>query len=702
MKSEDFSTACQEIDRLLGETLAIIQTENAYQGEGAQNDATVIQLLMTAQKKWKEKSLQIAVIALVKSGKSTLLNAWLGNEYLPSSNTPETAHIVRIRHNPTEKNGILKNKNDVNVCGSQQIRHFLEHLNEEARQEQIKCSENELLLEAPLLALADKEFGDQRFELLDTPGTNEAGMEILTTKVERLLDEVDAIIYLLDYTKLKTQEENQFFQKLSSIRPGLLKNYEKRLFFVVNKIDQQNYNSLTWNQTTEYIAEILRTQLGLQVPTSHILPVSAEYALLARLVSSEQATQEAIDSFTKKAMGFLAPPNSTREICLPHIEAMLSTSNIKVVEDAVLNHIFQERGRLLLSTLLSDHLKPALSQFENYLKTALATLQSNQEDLVSKLEELEANRQAVEKQIQAINEKIEKFQQDTKEIICGKFNNFKEQTITKINQAFDKSRTQQRGSFAYLIYSKLQEVIGATFQKEDEIDQKITAINREIMRHFQGEFENFRLDLEREAAIHQQHLFSELREIFEPLARQFETQINRIFNITLEPVPLSFNILSLDQLHKDIEQNKNRLFIEITKETKTKKVGKQMKNKTGGWCSDDEYKTVMIPVEYTVTTHSIKVDEIRESWITRITEMTSISVTISNKMIGEAIKKELGRVQAELLSQHRYYIETIQRERREINQGEPQRQARINDVRTRLDRCQQLRYNTQRCEDFVN
>jgi predicted GTPase len=50
------------------------------------------------------------------------------------------------------------------------------------------------------LALADSEMEDQRFELLDTPGPNEAGTELLKAKVERLLDEVDVIVYLLDYT----------------------------------------------------------------------------------------------------------------------------------------------------------------------------------------------------------------------------------------------------------------------------------------------------------------------------------------------------------------------------------------------------------------------------------------------------------------------------------------------------------------------
>lgn len=42
-------------------------------------------------------------------------------------------------------------------------------------------------------------------QLLDTPGPNEYAQDALRYRVERLLEGVDAVIYVLDYTKLKTQ-----------------------------------------------------------------------------------------------------------------------------------------------------------------------------------------------------------------------------------------------------------------------------------------------------------------------------------------------------------------------------------------------------------------------------------------------------------------------------------------------------------------
>src|ERR1700730_12614432 len=52
------------------------------------------------RRRWETYTFKIAVIALVKSGKSTLINSWLGDEFLPVSSLPETAHIISIQQQP--------------------------------------------------------------------------------------------------------------------------------------------------------------------------------------------------------------------------------------------------------------------------------------------------------------------------------------------------------------------------------------------------------------------------------------------------------------------------------------------------------------------------------------------------------------------------------------------------------------------------
>lgn len=81
--------------------------------------------------------------------------------------------------------------------------------------------------------------------------------------MERLLDRVDAAIYLLDYTKLKTSEEAQVLERLKSINPSLVARLSSRLFFAVNKMDQADESiGLDEEETREYVAEMVTRQLN--------------------------------------------------------------------------------------------------------------------------------------------------------------------------------------------------------------------------------------------------------------------------------------------------------------------------------------------------------------------------------------------------------------------------------------------------------
>jgi hypothetical protein len=129
----------------------------------------------------------------------------------------------------------------------------------------------------------------------------DTGEEGLRHQVERLLDSVDAICYVLDYTKLRTAEEASIFARLKSINPGLVKRLSRRyacntsprpccwldlskcdvprqcshdtatrtpdalcrLFFVVNKMDMvRTSHGLGEDATRQYVAELVTQQLS--------------------------------------------------------------------------------------------------------------------------------------------------------------------------------------------------------------------------------------------------------------------------------------------------------------------------------------------------------------------------------------------------------------------------------------------------------
>lgn len=82
-------------------------------------------------------------------------------------------------------------------------------------------------------------------------------------RVERLLDTVDAVVYILDYTKLKTSEEANLLAALKEANPQLVQRLAQRLFFVVNKIDCMHSNiGLQEEELREYVADLITKQMN--------------------------------------------------------------------------------------------------------------------------------------------------------------------------------------------------------------------------------------------------------------------------------------------------------------------------------------------------------------------------------------------------------------------------------------------------------
>ncbi|KXZ53106.1 hypothetical protein GPECTOR_8g96 [Gonium pectorale] len=256
-----------------------------------------------------ENTLSVAVLALTKSGKSTLLNALMGTEVLPMNNVPETARICRIVHDATAREPVLREEPPpgrspaaaaaasaaaTTVRGEAAVRARLQQLNSAARSHGhgavsagsgplspqssgslsgggadcgggASLASSVLHISAQLRALEG--FGPElgRVMLLDTPGPNEAGEEQLKYQVERLLEGVDCVLYLLDYTKLKTAEEEGLFRRLRAINPQLVARLSSRLFFVINKVDaSETSEGLDPDEVRNYVADLVTRQLGAQ------------------------------------------------------------------------------------------------------------------------------------------------------------------------------------------------------------------------------------------------------------------------------------------------------------------------------------------------------------------------------------------------------------------------------------------------------
>jgi GTPase SAR1 family protein len=626
--------------------------------------------------KWKGQTFKVAVLALVKSGKSTLINATLGDEFLPAANTPETTRIVRTIHSPDVPDGELQVGSVVHARGAVEIKTLLRSLNQQLRQDDTLQTTDDIVLAAPLQALATSSFGSHRFELLDTPGPNEAGPTTLKARVETLLGEVDVIIYVLDYTKLKTDEEKDLLQTLADLRPELLRQCADRLFFVVNKIDAENRNGLSRGETATYVSQLLRRQFpALAIKPGRILPISAEQALLARLIEKEQPPPKAVEDFIKIVFG-LVRPNVPLAECRQHAQDLLTLSHLPELEREVLHYIFEHRGRLLLQGILGD-LERHLATLDNHLQTAEGALRERHQELILKAEKLRKDLAGTLAGLRELEAKTEQFKKETEAWIRTKFDRFQRDTYDAIRMTLDPAADS---GFVTRTFSRLLSHARSYLFGDAGVEQirsRIEEVNKCIAQHIRREFEEFRLTLETEAIEKQRTLFLALQDTIQPLVRRIDGYINRTLNITLVPVPVRLPDPSPDHLQQKIQSSMATL---IAQTQKTVPVVKQQRYvKRRGLCFDD-YGTREVVGYDTITTYAVAVGVLQKFWAGHLKETTEVSITATRWIIKKEIGDAIERMRQAVKAYAEGFLYTIEFEIKESDAGRSSREYRLAEV----------------------
>jgi len=342
--------------------------------------------------KWEAQNFTVSIIALMKSGKSTLLNSWMGNEYLPANVRPETMQIVRIQHDGNAEEGILIGTKRKMATGAEKIKSKLRKLNHDYRKKDDVIFEEELVLKVSLPSFKDKTFEGIQFELLDTPGVNEAGVHSLKSKIDMLVRSSDVIIYLLDLSKLKSEDEEKMFRKLRDEREDLFKQVKTKLFFVVNQIDRledRNFGEAKGFRSREdvkkYIIKYLKENLSIKLKSNDIFLVSAEEAILGRMVFSDVANEKQMDAFKIRAYGKKRRGEISYDIMKIDAHDFITESGILELENNILNKIHSKRISIFVTSIIYK-LEKVLQQVKRNIEVSKGALEKK-EVQIDKLKE---------------------------------------------------------------------------------------------------------------------------------------------------------------------------------------------------------------------------------------------------------------------------------------------------------------------------
>ncbi|MBT0027205.1 dynamin family protein [Vibrio alginolyticus] len=218
------------------------------------------------------------VVATMSSGKSTFINAMLGQDLLPAANEATTATIAHIFDDKTQGDAFYGERFDNNG-------NLIEH-NDAVDLATIKAwnanvETKTIKLNGNIRAI--KENNNVRLVLTDTPGPNNSqDPEHQRTTLGFIQDSKrnPLIIYVLNATQLGTNDDAQLLRLVADTMGKGGKQSKDRFLFVVNKMDMfdpergENIEEAL-NRVKNYLEEN-----GIHDP--NLFPVSARMAYLLR------------------------------------------------------------------------------------------------------------------------------------------------------------------------------------------------------------------------------------------------------------------------------------------------------------------------------------------------------------------------------------------------------------------------------------
>jgi GTPase SAR1 family protein len=234
---------------------------------------------------------RIAVFGPFNHGKSTLINAMLGDRALPIDLIPTTGAAILVRYGTSLRTRILlTDGTEVYRTGTEVLKQFAVLDNERRMRSDVASVE----------VFCPHPFLDTGVEFLDLPGTNDR--EEQDDLVRQQLLSTDLVIQLLDARKLMTLGERE------NLRDWLLERGIKTVIFVanfINLLDPEDQKQV--QNRLRFVAESFRSELP--PGFSNLYRVDALPALRARLkgdvaaasssglVAFESALQNIVSAF---------------------------------------------------------------------------------------------------------------------------------------------------------------------------------------------------------------------------------------------------------------------------------------------------------------------------------------------------------------------------------------------------------------------
>ncbi|MCC3443087.1 MAG: dynamin family protein [Microcoleus sp. PH2017_03_ELD_O_A] len=303
---------------------------------------------------------QIAVFGPFNYGKSTLLNAMLGNRALPIDLVPTTGAAIYVNYGDELHAKItLKDGTEVSEAGTDVLKRYA--ILDDNRQMRDDVAAVNVYCPHPFLKTG--------VELLDLPGTNDRQEQDNLVR-DKLLT-ADLVVQVLDARKLMTLGEREHLRDWLSDRQINTVVFVANFLNLLEPDDQkQVYNRLL------FVAESFRSNLPNNI--SNIYRVDALPALRARLKGDVAAAQTTgIAMFESALQSIVASQQEQLAVKLPRIEAIATKicQSLRAKSETVATEITaaqqKQKDRIEIKQkaekLISQGFQASVSDFEIWL-----------------------------------------------------------------------------------------------------------------------------------------------------------------------------------------------------------------------------------------------------------------------------------------------------------------------------------------------
>lgn len=288
------------------------------------------------REKLADSTYNVLVMGEAKRGKSTLVNALIGRDILPTDVDVATSQVFRVSRGP-EAYRLRFEDDSVREIGAEELASYGSQVVLDAKGKP-SCEQTVRWIEVDVPA----RFLPEGVSLLDTPGLG-ALYRAHSEVTYRFLPRADAVVFMLDSGLPVVQAELDLLNRIVKVT--------RNVFFVQSKIDQHSVEH--WEEIRARSEALLGEHLGEQLSEIRIWPVSSSNLRKAATSAHPEALEkvsryrdlaEALRGFLQRMSGELRVAQARgvarryhyvgRQVLAARLDALEHSSGQELVEEA--------------------------------------------------------------------------------------------------------------------------------------------------------------------------------------------------------------------------------------------------------------------------------------------------------------------------------------------------------------------------------